>query len=170
MRTHLINLLLAVSFRKISRFVACILAVAVLATTSGCGGGALGAGAQGALIGGGIGVAAWLIMPKPVVQTTPSSLDFQRVARGDQKDLQVTIRGRQKAEITIDRISISGDAFSLVGDPSVPFTIPPDGDIEITVRFQPSSEGKNTGKLEISSFVAGGKPRVLGVSLKGTGT
>jgi hypothetical protein len=107
---------------------------------------------------------------RPPVNATPSALDFHRVGRAAQGDLKLIIRGRENVDITVDHISVSGNAFSLVGAPTVPLTIGPNGDLEITVRFQPPSVGKHTGKLELSSFVGSTKPRILRVSLSGRGT
>jgi hypothetical protein len=162
----------AACVRGSSRFLACLVATAVLAATSvreaeaqGAAKGAL----QGALIGGAIGVAAALMMPKPAVKPAPSSLDFKSVSAGTEHDLQVTIRGRKNTQVTIDHIAVSGSGFSLVGDPSVPLTIAPGADLRITIKCQPS-RGRNSGTLEVSSFAGTGKPKILKISLKATGT
>lgn len=116
------------------------------------------------------GALIWDSIGRPPVKATPSALDFHRGGRAAQGDLKLIIRGRENVDITVDRISVSGNAFSLVGAPTVPLTIGPNGDLEITVRFQPPSVGKHTGKLELSSFVGSTKPRILRVSLSGRGT
>ncbi|MGJ5813102.1 choice-of-anchor D domain-containing protein [Paludibaculum fermentans] len=78
-------------------------------------------------------------------------LSFGPVAVNTSKDLALRIANRTPAPITQGRAKPSDSAFS-VASPAVPFTVPAGGELELTVRFSPTSTSGRSGAL-----VLGGK-------------
>ncbi len=86
-------------------------------------------------------------------------LNFGPVAVNTSKDLPLRVVNRTAAPITQGRAKPSDTAFTIAA-PAAPFTVPAGGELELTVRFSPTSTSGRSGTL-----ILGGKT----VYLDGTG-
>lgn len=104
----------------------------------------------------------------PKLTIPVSSLDFGEVTIGSYKDQTITISNAGQIALTIDSIAnISGsNDFSYLG-PTTPFTILPNGSMNITFRFNPSREGVQSSSFQIKSNDIDNPQIIFGVS--GTG-
>jgi len=98
------------------------------------------------------------------IEVAPASLDFGSVAVNTTRTLDLTIRNRGTAAVTISSVASSNLRFTLVS-PSLPFLIPANGQQTAVVRFAPTAAVLETSTL---TFTAGTLPIV--VELRGTGT
>lgn len=107
------------------------------------------------------GYALSMFTPKPAeLFTLPSTrLSFGPVAVKTTKDLDLLVLNATQAPITQNKARPSDAAFTIV-DPGVPFTVPADGELVLTVRFSPT-----TAASKIGTLMLGGRT----VYLDGTG-
>src|SRR5262249_2366667 len=92
------------------------------------------------------------IVPPPVIQVIPTTLDFGKVCLGTSKDLPLTIKNAGECNLTVAGVTINSPEFKLVNPPSFPLVIPPGGLAPLTVRFSPvGSTGPRTATLTINS-------------------
>jgi Abnormal spindle-like microcephaly-assoc'd, ASPM-SPD-2-Hydin len=79
----------------------------------------------------------------PIIQVTPSSLNFGYVAVGSTKDLNLTVKNAGggtltgNATTTVPFSIVSGGSYNLNSDQSQ----------VVTIRYQPTSEGSHTGTV-----------------------
>jgi hypothetical protein len=100
----------------------------------------------------------------PAIQVTPTSLAFGSVADGQTADRTFTIRNTGTAALTVHSLISANARFSVVG-PLTPFSLGPDGQQIVTVRFAPLATGAQSGTLAITSNAS-----PASVALTGTGT
>jgi len=92
----------------------------------------------------GVGVA-------PNINVVPTSVDFGSVGRGESRDATLTVSNTGSTVLTITGITSSDPQFRVVS-PTGPFTVAPNGQQPVTVRFSPIFEGTTeTGVLSIAS-------------------
>lgn len=91
-------------------------------------------------------------------------LDFGDVESGGAKDLTFTLTNSGNRDVNITNILLEGGAFS---HNATNTRLPRGAAMTITVRFQASGAGTQSGTLTIQSD---GAPSALGVSLTGNGT
>lgn len=80
--------------------------------------------------------------------------------------LQVDIANQGGAPGTINSITVTGSAFSLVGRPVLPITIPGGQQLQVAVEYKPTSVGTDTGQIVITF----GDGTSLTATLTGTST
>ncbi|MBI4904975.1 MAG: choice-of-anchor D domain-containing protein [Acidobacteria bacterium] len=100
------------------------------------------------------------------IEVSPLTLDFGSVAAGSFRTLDLTIRNRGRAPLTITGFSSSNGRFAVTA-PAVPATIQPGGQTVAVVRFSPPVAGAETGTLTVTSNAPESAPAV---GLRGTGT
>ena len=84
--------------------------------------------------------------------------------------VQFQITNSGNAAGTITSISVSGAAFKLSGQPSLPATVPPGGSVTVTIAFAPNAPGAATGTLSINGQafnLTGNGLRISGVAISG---
>lgn len=96
-----------------------------------------------------------VFMPGPDIWVAPTTLDFGDLAAFTSLDLIVTISNTGGEDLTIDEISLSGEA-SFTATPLVALVDPlvvlaPDATLDVTVTFFPTSEAEYVGTLTVHS-------------------
>jgi hypothetical protein len=66
-------------------------------------------------------------------------------------DIIIAITNRGSGTGIVNSISVSGDAYQLLGLPLLPVTLSAGAELRVTARFLPKSVGVQTGSLQISS-------------------
>ncbi|HJQ68020.1 MAG TPA: choice-of-anchor D domain-containing protein [Blastocatellia bacterium] len=89
--------------------------------------------------------------PVPVINVSPTTVDFGTVNVTLSATRTVTITNAGGVPLTITAISDPTGPFSIVNRPQLPVTIPAGESIQITVRFTPVSTGAAQGSFTISS-------------------
>lgn len=107
----------------------------------------------------GLGAAA-----TPSISVAPTALDFGSVAAGQNKSLSVIVRNNGANPLNVSAVTSSSALYTL---PSltIPFTVAPGAQRQITVRFAPTAAGTATGSLTIRSD----DPRTASVTVSLTG-
>jgi hypothetical protein len=95
----------------------------------------------------------------------PALLSFGDVTVGSTSVLPVVVTNAGTGSVSISRVSLTGDSFSLSG-PRLPATLAPGQDATLTITFAPKSSGSITGSVSVTSN-ASNSPVVTGLS--GTG-
>jgi hypothetical protein len=106
------------------------------------------------------------IVQAPKIEAAPASLNFGSVLVGQAADSAVSLDNQGNGPLTVRSLDGLGGAFSVVS-PAPPFTVPPGGRQEVTVRFSPAAAGAQTGTLSIRSDDPSGATAT--VSLTGLG-
>ncbi|HLJ45824.1 MAG TPA: choice-of-anchor D domain-containing protein [Bryobacteraceae bacterium] len=104
--------------------------------------------------------------PVPNLVPPPPMVNFGGLGVGQTLDLPIIIANNGSANLTVTSAAVTGPFQITAG--MTPFTVPPDGQLTITVRFVPTTLGPQTGNLSMSTNDSG-NPNVS-VSLQGTGT
>ena len=102
----------------------------------------------------------------PSISVAPDLLDFGRVDVGQSLDKALMVRNTGTAALSVTGITSDNPRFSVVA-PAVPFTLEPNGERVVTVRFSPPAPGEQLGRLSIASNDPDESPRTI--DLKGVG-
>ncbi len=86
---------------------------------------------------------------------------FPNTTVGSKQQATVTVMNTGNVATTISTIGVTGAAFSLAAQPSLPTNLAPGSTLPFTVVFSPNAIGTLTGVLGINSLV---------INLQGTGT
>ncbi len=89
--------------------------------------------------------------PEPDIKVTPPNLDFGMVDVDDDSDLDLKIENEGKETLVVSALETSGGDFSIPAKPALPLELAEGGSVDITVRFEPESEGPQSGTLTITS-------------------
>lgn len=103
-----------------------------------------------------------------LLQPTPRALDFGSAAVGSDDQRTVSIHNPSQFPVTVIRMSVDGQGFTLAAGTNAPAEIPARGQFEVGVRFQPSRPQSYSGVLYLEIDSAGG--RATRVPLKGRAT
>jgi hypothetical protein len=107
----------------------------------------------------------------PVITTTPPSLAFGDVVVPGPSNRVVGIGNSGSASLSVTGTSVTGGdaaAFTLVSPPTFPVVVAPGGNLNLTVRFAPSSGGAKSATLHLASSDPFTPDKT--VPLSGTGT
>lgn len=85
----------------------------------------------------------------PQIAVAPDSLDFGEVFLGQQGSRALTIRNDGHAALNVTGMTVEGGGFGLSGPTA--FTLAPAAAAQVTVTFQPPSEGASAGVLRVAS-------------------
>jgi hypothetical protein len=77
--------------------------------------------------------------PNPVINITPTAIDFGTVNVSQSATRTVTIMNNGGVALVITAIGDPTGPFTITDKPTLPVTIPPGGSIQITVRFAPTA-------------------------------
>ncbi|HRY50596.1 MAG TPA: choice-of-anchor D domain-containing protein [Candidatus Paceibacterota bacterium] len=88
--------------------------------------------------------------PRPIIQVSPSSLDFGSVLIGQNKTLILIVQNPGTAALTVTALTSDNPLFQIVAQP-IPFSVLPDSSTSISVRFAPSAATGAAGRLSIAS-------------------
>jgi uncharacterized repeat protein (TIGR01451 family) len=102
----------------------------------------------------------------PVLQVSPTTLDFGQTTLGQSKDLTLTIQNQGTAPLVISSIVTGNPQFWEIS-PALPFTVAPGAQQPVTIRFTPSGAGAQNLSLAITSNDP--KQATLSVTLLGSG-
>ena len=103
----------------------------------------------------------------PKISVSPTSVNFGNVNVGSTSEKTVTIRNKGKSDLVISSINIAGANASDFSQTNDCTTIPIGNSCTVTVTFVPTSKGKRTGKIGISSNDP--KKPTVNVKLSGNG-
>ena len=99
------------------------------------------------------------------LQATPPVLDFGSGAIGSQDQRTVSIHNPSSFPVTVIRISVEGQGFTLAAGTDEHAEIPPHGQLDVGVRFEPREPRAYSAVLFLEIDSAGG--RATRVVLKG---
>ena len=105
-------------------------------------------------------------VPAPNLTLSTTSIDFGQSVIGTKVSRTLTLTSTGNAPLHINTITVSGAVFS-VGAVSLPATLQPGQQLPVTVTFDPTTAGTDSGTLTITSDDPSGP---AAVSLGGTGT
>lgn len=105
-------------------------------------------------------------VPAPNLTLSTTSIDFGQSVIGTKVSRTVTLTSTGNAPLNVNTITVSGAMFS-VGTVSLPATLQPGQQLPITVTFDPTAAGTDSGTLTVTSDDPSGPATV---SLGGTGT
>jgi hypothetical protein len=91
-------------------------------------------------------------------------VDAGTAAAGDVLDTRFRLRNTGAAAATLQVLRVSGAGFSVQGDPSKPYVMPPGTNVDFRVRFQPPAFGSYSATLTVNDatyFLRGVSPRGL---------
>ncbi len=114
----------------------------------------------------GMGVA----QPAPQIELSRTVFAFGEVELNAFRTQSMVVSNSGTAPLTIRAVTIeaaSGSGFSLEQIPALPAVLPPDGELALRVRFQPTRTGVSRGVVRIQSDADGTPSRT--VALNGTG-
>ncbi len=112
-------------------------------------------------------VAKVVLVPFPVVNTSPGSLTFPSQGVGTTSTAQmITLRNSGDVALTINSVQSSGDFAQTNNCPVSPSTVAPGASCNINVTFNPTTTGNRSGQVTITDDAAG-SPHL--VPLSGTG-
>lgn len=97
---------------------------------------------------------------------SPSSLSFNGVTVGSNRQLSETITNTGESSVTISQVSISGTGFSLSGL-TAPTTLTAGSTVTFDVTFTPTTAGTASGTVTITSTASNPS---LTIPISGTGT
>src|SRR5262249_33110568 len=102
----------------------------------------------------------------PAIQVNPTSLSFGSVSIGQTRAMTVNLSNSGNAALTVSAFVVSDPQFAVLS-PSTPFTLQPNGQQLVSVRYAPTASGNVTATLSILS----NDPNrgTLTVGLSGTG-
>jgi Abnormal spindle-like microcephaly-assoc'd, ASPM-SPD-2-Hydin len=104
---------------------------------------------------------------KQAVVATPATLAFGSVAVGQSATANITLKNQGLTTVEIDDLSMSGAAFSIVGN-TFPISLAADASVTLQVRFTPTASGSTTEPLMITSSLSADPASIAEVT--GTGT
>ncbi|MCH8070294.1 MAG: choice-of-anchor D domain-containing protein, partial [Candidatus Marinimicrobia bacterium] len=103
--------------------------------------------------------------PTPIMVLSATSLDFGVVAVGQSDQRTLSIQNNGSADLNISDITSSNTHYTVTTLTS--FTVPPGGSQPVTVEFEPTTTGIESGELSITHN-ASGNPSI--VTLMGVGS
>ena len=112
-----------------------------------------------------LGGTGWGSGGSPVIDATPSSVNFGNVTVGTTDTQTMRLENTGAADLTITKLSVLGAGYSASGL-SLPHTLAPGKDTTFTASFNPKGSGGHSGSIAISSN-ASSSP--LSISLTGSG-
>jgi ASPM-SPD-2-Hydin domain-containing protein len=101
------------------------------------------------------------------LQATPSVVDFGRVPVASERQKALTVFNPSGFAVTVIRVTVQGCGFALSGQAGDRATIPAQGQLALTVAFQPATRRACSGFLLLEIDSAGG--RLTRVPLTGRG-
>jgi hypothetical protein len=101
------------------------------------------------------------------IVVTPAKLDFGPIVQNLTRDLTLSVSGALgTASLVVNALTIDNPRFKVIS-PAVPFTVGLTGATPVTLRFQPTVVGAQTGSLVIASNAA--NQPVVTIPLSGSG-
>jgi hypothetical protein len=76
--------------------------------------------------------------------------DMGSVAVGDTLEARFRIRNLGAANVTLTRLTVAGQGFSLAGDPTPPFLMTPGTNVDFFVRLRPTGPGGYSASLQFN--------------------
>jgi len=106
----------------------------------------------------------------PHITLSLQSANFGDVQLATAKDTSITIKAGSAAPLTINKLEITGsNAFTLKTPPSLPLTIPANGEQKVMVSFKPMTETSYQATLTIGSNAENEQQHLSTVALQGAG-
>ena len=105
-------------------------------------------------------------VPAADLTLSTTSINFGQVQIGSKVTRSLTLTSTGNAPLTISAITVAGAQFS-DGSPSLPVTLQPQQQLTLTLTYQPTTEGSDSGTLTVASNDSSGPATV---SLGGSGT
>jgi len=103
------------------------------------------------------------------LQISPGTVTFGAVTVGSTSTANISLVNQGSAPVEVSSLSVTGDAFSLSGSSSIPFTVAANGgSYTVSVKFNPAASGSASGELTVVSDSTTDATHRIG--LIGTGT
>ena len=99
---------------------------------------------------------------------SPNTVAFGSVSVGQTASNQVSVSNGSSTSVTITRIDLIGESFSVAGASNLPVTLAAGDAYKLNVQFNPAAAGTATGQLSIASDTSATGQATI--SLNGTGT
>ena len=83
----------------------------------------------------------------------PAIHDLGSVAAGDTLETRFRVRNHGVTAASITSLNVAGSGFSVAGQPSLPYTLPPGLNLDLTVRFQARDFGAYSANLSVNGSI-----------------
>jgi hypothetical protein len=135
-------------FRGLGKALLFALACCLTIVASGCGSGAIDPAGGGLLV-------------------SPNSVNFGSVPVGQEVDSSVNVTNSSSSSIAVSQVNVSGQTFALVGNASMPTSIPAGGSYTLKIGFTPVSAANYSGQATLMGTAG---QMVAQVPLQGQGS
>ena len=102
------------------------------------------------------------------LQASRSAVSFGGVSIGKVASASISLTNTGGGAVNVSRMSVSGQAFSISGEGSLPISVAAGGRYTFSVNFSPVGTGAAAGKLTITSNAS--KNGTMAIGLSGSGT
>jgi hypothetical protein len=85
----------------------------------------------------------------PDLTVEPGSLSFSDVGVGDRAERTVTVSNTGSAQVTVDALRLLGGDSDFTVETAAGFTLAPDDSRQVTVAFEPASQGAQSASLQV---------------------
>jgi len=92
---------------------------------------------------------AGLPIPVPSILVTPGSLNFGNVSIGSESQLYLNLNNLGSGDLNVTTVSSSNPVFSVIGE--IPVTLQQNENVDLLITFSSSTEGQQTGYINITS-------------------
>jgi hypothetical protein len=116
----------------------------------------------------GCGGVTWNPATMGAITPSPGRVTFGTVDIGQNASTGLSFTNKSPSPVTISKIDLSGDSYSLDGGSALPVTLTSGGTLNLNVNFHPAQTGMQTGAVTITSDSSTSPSAV--VSLTGTGS
>lgn len=95
---------------------------------------------------------------------TPTAVSFGAVPVGTRTNTTVTLANQGTAAVQVSAVTVSGQAFTMGTQMTLPATLQAGSTLSLTVQFAPSASGAASGQLTVVSDASDGATTVVGLS------
>jgi hypothetical protein len=97
-----------------------------------------------------------------------TSVNLGNVSLGNSASGTVSLVNTGSSPIKVTQLSVTGQSFSVAGQPSLPLSVAAGNTYNLTINFKPAAEGPASGQLEIAT--AANTKSSISINLLGMGT
>ena len=95
-------------------------------------------------------IVATVLEGSPTIGTQPSSINVGKITVGTTAEKSLSIQNSGTVALSVSGVSVSNARFSVTG-PTLPFTVDPNTQRTITVKFSPIAAGVQSGSINLTS-------------------
>jgi len=96
-------------------------------------------------------ILCWTNVAHGQLTVNPASLNFGSVQTGASTSQALILSNSGKSSLTVSQAIVTGQGFSLLGSPSLPFTLTSGQSVTVNLAFAPVSGGSASGSFSLMS-------------------